>query len=193
MTTIRVRKQAERTVQYTAVIRIRKQRKIVHQEAKTLRIEPRLKNGQRVAKSRSKPRRPQGAATRRTCFAISFGGTSIPSQPPQRQRTKQAQLELLEHHPIGESNAISSGGKERTLTPPPRASQLCKNQFLRSYVLGRTESSIRPHDSSETARDELTKKHQRFSLLSLGGTEDRGHFREMTEVQHSKGAGGSRT
>ena len=109
MATIRARKQADKTTRYTAVVRLRKGTKIIHQEAKTFTHRA---AAEKWAKSREVALENPGAlkaaqheeVTLRELIRWYIDNFATVSK---WQRTKQAQLEFLEHHPIGDSNALS--------------------------------------------------------------------------------------
>lgn len=109
MAHILARKQADGSTRYTAVIRIRRGKTVVHREAKTF-----SHRGAAVkwAKSREVALEDPAALVRAEhgekslrelirWYIDEFGTVS------KWQRTKQSQLEFLERHPIGKSNALA--------------------------------------------------------------------------------------
>ncbi len=114
MATIRARKQADKTIRYTAIIRIRKQAEVIHQEAKTFAHRA---AAEKWAKSREVALENPGALV-----AAQYGETSLRElirwyidafkTVSKWQRTKQAQLEFLEKHPISLSNALAMTSAE---------------------------------------------------------------------------------
>jgi len=90
MATIAPRRQANGTLRYTAIVRIRKGSQIIHRESKTF-----SHRGAILAK--------QGDVSLKSLvrwYIDNFGSIS------KWQRSKQSQLEFLERHPIGNSNAF---------------------------------------------------------------------------------------
>lgn len=109
MATIRARRQADGGTRYTAVIRIRRAGVVIHQEARTFALrtaatswakhrEVALEDPVILAKAR------QGSCTLSSLirwYIDSFRSIS------KWQRTKQSQLEFLERHPFGASDALT--------------------------------------------------------------------------------------
>lgn len=109
MATIRARKQADGTLRYTAVVRIRKQKRIIYQEAKTF---SHRSAADKWGKSREVALEQPGAIAAAQYVETSLGKLIRWYIKTFRtvsgwQRTKQAQLEFLEKHSIGASNALT--------------------------------------------------------------------------------------
>jgi integrase len=109
MASIRARRQADGTLRYTAEVRLRKGKRVIHREAKTFTHRT---AAEKWAKSREVCLEDPTALVRAQhgekslsqlirWYIDQFGAVS------KWQRTKQSQLEFLEKHPIGTSNALA--------------------------------------------------------------------------------------
>jgi len=109
MAYIRARKQSDGSTRYSAVVRLRKGKQIVYREAKTF---SHRSAAEKWAKSREVALEHPDALTIAQHEEVSLRDLirwyiDTFATVSKWQRTKQAQLEFLEHHPIGTRNALS--------------------------------------------------------------------------------------
>lgn len=109
MATIRTRKASDGSVRYTAIVRLRKGKTLLHTEAKTF--------AHRVAAERWARSREVALDNPGELLRTQLGEQTLKSlirwyiddfrEISKWQRTKQAQLEFLERHPIGAANVLT--------------------------------------------------------------------------------------
>lgn len=109
MAHILARKQANGSMRYTAVVRIRDGQRILHREAKTFTLRA---HAERWAKHREVALEDPSSPLRRSNQPRTLGRLirwylDTFRKISQWQRTKQAQLEFLERHPISQCNALA--------------------------------------------------------------------------------------
>jgi hypothetical protein len=110
MATIRARKQADGSTRYTAIVRIRRGKTIVHREYKTFALRSAAASW---AKHREVALEQPGALTH-----VNHGVPTLAElirwyietfeSVSKWQRSKQAHLEFLERHALGQSDALAS-------------------------------------------------------------------------------------
>lgn len=109
MATIKVRKRANGSLRYTAIVRLRKDKVVLHSEAKTFT--------HRLAAEKWARAREVALENPAELVRTQLGEQSLKSlirwyiddfrEIGKWQRTKQAQLEFLERHPIGAANVMT--------------------------------------------------------------------------------------
>ncbi len=109
MATIKVRKRANGSLRYTAIVRLRKEKVVIHSEAKTFT--------HRSAAEKSAKAREVALENPAEFLRAQLGEQTLKSlirwyiddfcEISKWQRTKQSQLEFLERHPIGATNVMT--------------------------------------------------------------------------------------